>query len=89
MPWIQNVSLADVRKGHHIRIEGNAMLIQIVDPAMEFPTPFHKFKEVHQFQFLDVEEKDEVLDEEDDEDLDEEGSGDEFGDDGKEELGAW
>ena len=61
MPWIQNVSLADVRKGHHIRIEGNAMLIQIVDPAMEFPTPFHKFKEVHQFEFLDL-ERDDMLD---------------------------
>ena len=58
MPWIQNVSLSDVRKGHHIRIEGNAMLIQIIDPAMEFPTPFHKFKEVHQFEFLDLERDD-------------------------------
>jgi len=32
------------------------MLIQIVDPDMEFPTPLHKFKEIHQFQFLDIEE---------------------------------
>ena len=32
------------------------MLIQIVDPAMEFPTPRHTFKEVHQFEFLDIEE---------------------------------
>jgi len=39
------------------------MLIQIVDPGMEFPTPMHKFKETHQFQFLDVEEKDPVDDE--------------------------
>ena len=31
------------------------MLIQIVDPGMEFPTPFHKFKETHQFNFLDLE----------------------------------
>jgi predicted protein tyrosine phosphatase len=31
------------------------MLIQIVDPAMEFPKPLHKFKEVHQFEFLDLE----------------------------------
>ena len=56
MPWIQNISLADVRKGHHIRVNENAMLIQIVDPAVEFPEPFHKFKEVHQFEFLDIEE---------------------------------
>ena len=32
------------------------MLIQIVDPDMEFPTPIYKFKETHQFQFLDIEE---------------------------------
>jgi predicted protein tyrosine phosphatase len=56
MPWIQNVALSDIKKGHHIRVEENAMLIQIVDPAMEFPTPAHKFKEVHQFEFLDIEE---------------------------------
>ena len=31
------------------------MLIQIVDPGMEFPRPIHKFKETHQFEFLDLE----------------------------------
>ena len=56
MPWIQNVALSDIKKGHHIDAGANSMLIQIVDPAMEFPTPFHKFKEVHQFEFLDIEE---------------------------------
>lgn len=55
MPWIQNVSLGDIPKGHHIRVGENSMLIQIVDPAMQFPTPLHKFKEVHQFEFLDLE----------------------------------
>lgn len=59
MPWIQNVSLADVRNGHHIRVNENAMLIQIVDPGMEFPTSLHTFKEVHQFRFLDLEHNDE------------------------------
>ncbi len=34
------------------------MLIQIIDPAMEFPTPLYKFKEVHQFEFLDLEKDD-------------------------------
>jgi predicted protein tyrosine phosphatase len=34
------------------------MLIQIVDPAMKFPVPKHKFKEVHQFEFLDLEKDD-------------------------------
>lgn len=54
-PWIQNVALADIPRKHHINVGENSMLIQIVDPAMEFPTPAHKFKEVHQFEFLDLE----------------------------------
>ncbi len=58
MPWIQNVALADIPKGHHIRVGENSMLIQIVDPAMEFPTSLHKFKSVHQFEFLDLEQND-------------------------------
>ena len=56
MPWIQNIALADVRKGHHIPVTNNSVLIQIVDPDMEFPEPVHKFGSVHQFQFLDIEE---------------------------------
>lgn len=63
-PWIQNVALSDVKKGHHINAGINSMLIQIVDPGMEFPTPSYQFREIHQFEFLDVEEKDEVLEEE-------------------------
>jgi len=62
-PWIQNVSLSDIRKGFHIDAGFNSMLIQICDPPGDFPTPKYQFKEVHQFQFLDVEEKDEVLEE--------------------------
>jgi hypothetical protein len=57
-PWIQNVAYADIPKGHHVAVGENSMLIQIVDPAMEFPTPRHKFKEVHQFEFLDLERDD-------------------------------
>ncbi len=56
--WIQNVALADITKGHHINPGINAMLIQIVDPAMEFPTPLYQFKETHQFEFLDLEKND-------------------------------
>ena len=63
MPWIQNVALSDIRRGFHIDAGINSMLIQIVDPPGDFPTPLKQFKEVHQFQFLDVEEKDPVLDE--------------------------
>jgi hypothetical protein len=62
-PWIQNIGLGDVRKGFHIDAGINSMLIQIVDPDMEFPTPMHTFKETHQFKFLDIEAKDECLDE--------------------------
>ena len=63
MPWIQNVALSDIRKGFHIDAGPNSMLIQICDPDCDFPTPLHTFKEVHQFKFLDIEEKDECLDE--------------------------
>lgn len=63
MPWIQNVAMVDVTKGHHINPGDNAMLIQIVDPGMEFPTPLYKFKEVHQAYFLDLEKNDPFPDE--------------------------
>lgn len=64
MPWIQNVALSDIKRGLHYDAGINSMLIQIVDCGYEFPTPLKQFKEVHQFEFLDVEEKDEVLEEE-------------------------
>jgi predicted protein tyrosine phosphatase len=56
--WIQNVSLADLRAGNHKSPGPDSMLIQIVDPAMEFPVPKYEFSEIHQFEFLDLEEKD-------------------------------
>jgi rhodanese-related sulfurtransferase len=58
MPWIQNVSMSDVKRGLHFEAGENSMLIQIVDPAYEFPAPLKQFKEVHQFEFLDVEATD-------------------------------
>jgi predicted protein tyrosine phosphatase len=64
MPWIQNVARSDISKGFHIDPGVNAMLIQIADPASGFPEPKYPFRETHQFEFLDVEEKDEVLEEE-------------------------
>lgn len=39
------------------------MLIQIVDPDMEFPVPMHSFKETHQFKFLDLEQGDDAAQE--------------------------
>lgn len=64
MPWIQNISRESAKNGFHFEPGVNAMLIQIVDPPGDFPIPKYKFKEVHQFQFLDVEEDDDVDDEE-------------------------
>ena len=60
-PWIQNVSFADVGKGFHIDAGHNSMLIQIVDPDMEFPKPLYDFRETHQFKFLDLEESDDCI----------------------------
>ena len=56
--WIENVALADIPRAMHHDAGPNAMLIQIVDPCMEFPIPKHQFKEIHQFEFLDLEAKD-------------------------------
>jgi len=61
--WIQNVSMSDIRQGFHIDPGFNSMLIQIVDPAYEFPVPKYQFREVHQFQFLDAERDDKFPDE--------------------------
>jgi rhodanese-related sulfurtransferase len=58
MQWIQNVGISDIKSARHFEAGENSMLIQICDPAYEFPTPMKQFKEVHQFEFLDVEEKD-------------------------------
>jgi len=55
-PWIENISLDDVRKGYHYDPGFNSMLIQIVDPGVEFPTPKHQFRKTYQFYFLDVED---------------------------------
>jgi predicted protein tyrosine phosphatase len=55
MPFIQNVSMQDITKGNH-RKSNNAVLIQIVDPDMQFPVPAGDFTEIYQFQFLDIEE---------------------------------
>jgi predicted protein tyrosine phosphatase len=57
--WIQNVAAADIPTGFHVAVKENSMLIQIMDPASRWwPVPKHSFKEVHQFEFLDAEDKD-------------------------------
>ena len=56
MPFIQNISLANIKNGHHMLPGENAILIQIVDPDTDFPVPKYAFKETHRFKFLDLEE---------------------------------
>lgn len=56
MPWIENCAADEITKRFHHDAGDNSMLIQIMDPPGDFPTPKHKFKEVHQFDFLDIEE---------------------------------
>ena len=56
-PIIQRVSHRDFALGNHYRSENKngVVLIQIVDPCIEFPKPLHHFTEIHQFEFTDVE----------------------------------
>lgn len=56
MPWIENCSRRWVEQGWHSNPGTNAMLIQIADPCGEFPTSPYNFKEIHQFEFLDLDE---------------------------------
>ena len=56
--YIENVAKMDVAAGLHHDMGENAMLIQISDPASYFPTPKYKFKQIHQFEFLDAEDDD-------------------------------
>jgi len=58
MPWIENVAAADIPTGFHHDAGPNSMLISIVDPASWRPEAKHQFKERHNFEFLDIEEKD-------------------------------
>jgi hypothetical protein len=63
MPWIENVAAADIPTKFHHDAGPNSMLISITDPASWRPTPAHEFKERHDFEFLDVEKNDHVIDE--------------------------
>lgn len=62
MPWIENVAAADVPLRHHHDAGPNSMLIQIMDPAGWFPEPKHEFKEIHRFEFLDIDDNDQADD---------------------------
>lgn len=57
-PFIENCSAEEVRNGKHFDPGENSMLISIADPAGFRPVPKHVFKEVHEFEFLDLEKDD-------------------------------
>lgn len=64
MPWIENVAAADVPMRFHHEAGPNSMLIQIMDPCPSWwPDPAHEFREVHKFEFMDVERDDKWPDE--------------------------
>jgi predicted protein tyrosine phosphatase len=64
MPWIENVAAADVPMRFHHEAGPNSMLIQIMDPCPSWwPNPAHEFKEIHKFEFMDVERDDKWPDE--------------------------
>lgn len=64
MPFIENVAASDIPIRFHHDAGENSMLIQIMDTGTSWwPTPKHNFKEIHKFEFLDVERDDVVLDE--------------------------
>ncbi len=52
MPYIQNRAYTDIKAGLHIPAK---VLIQIVDPSMDWPEPAYNFEEVHKFKFWDTE----------------------------------
>ena len=60
MSWIRNVSMGDIKTGQYLQFAKDTsedVLIQIVDPAYQFPQPKSEFKQIHQFEFLDAEDK--------------------------------
>ena len=61
MPFIENVAAADIPVRFHHDAGENSMLIQIMDTGTSWwPEPKHIFKEIHRFEFLDVDDKDTV-----------------------------
>jgi hypothetical protein len=62
MPWIENVAADDIPKAWHHDAGPNSMLIQIMDTCPSWwPEPKFKFKEIHRFEFLDLEKEDFAL----------------------------
>lgn len=63
MPWIENVSMKKAAEAIHHECGPNSMLIRIHDPAfmpLQLKRP-DRFKEVHLFEFLDLEDRDDDM----------------------------
>lgn len=56
--FAENCAAYQLEEGKHTNPGENSLLIQITDPDKDFPKPLHKFKEIYQFKFLDVEDYD-------------------------------
>jgi predicted protein tyrosine phosphatase len=61
MPFIENCAITDIADGLHHDCGSNSMLIQISDPDSFIPIPKNKFKEIHKFKFLDIDDYDESI----------------------------
>jgi len=62
--WIRNVAAIDVAQNNFPDPGANSMLIQIADTVSPWwPETQREFCEVHRFQFLDIEDKDEGAEE--------------------------
>jgi len=60
--WIENVSYSDIKHGNFPNPGNNSMLIQIVDPGMEFPVaPVPVFTKIEQFEFSDVSDPNDII----------------------------
>lgn len=60
--WIENCAADDIPYADHYDPGPNSMLIQIMDPPGWFPKPKYKFREIHRFQFLDIDDNDQADD---------------------------
>ena len=54
MPTIENISMIAFANGVHTEYGDNTIAIQILDPCGSRPTPNKSFSEIHQFEFLDI-----------------------------------
>lgn len=54
--FIENCAMYEVEQGKHTDPGENSLLIQIVDPDLNFPVPKFDFKLIKQYKFLDLDD---------------------------------